>query len=110
VLASRVLNRVLGAGGLELMPKWRVPRAPQTAYLRRLLDERRVDGVLDVAANRGQFRDYLREQVGYTGWIVSFVPHPSALRPARRRAPATTAGKCTQWPLALSPAGLVSTS
>jgi FkbM family methyltransferase len=38
------------------------------------LDRHAVDAVLDVGANRGQFRDFLRRMVGYRGLILSFEP------------------------------------
>lgn len=74
--AGEVLKRALSARGVELVPRWRIPRAPQTAYLKRLLETLGIDCVLDVGANVGQFRDYLRLEVGYQGMIVSFEPHP----------------------------------
>ncbi len=45
------------------------------AARKRLFDTNRVDLVLDVGANRGQYTQLLRES-GYTGQIISFEPIP----------------------------------
>lgn len=71
--------------GCKVIPEWRLPRFHQTEYLRRLLGEFRIDCVFDVGANLGQFRDYLRGQVGYDGMILSFEPHPECARELSRR-------------------------
>ena len=39
-----------------------------------VIDRQAVDAVLDVGANRGQFRHFLRRVVGYRGLILSFEP------------------------------------
>ena len=44
--------------------------------LRRLFHEHRIDTVLDVGANAGQFRDFLRKKVGFRGQIETFEPVP----------------------------------
>lgn len=49
-----------------------------------IIDRHRVDAILDVGANRGQFRHFLRRSVGYRGLILSFEPVRAcveALRP-----------------------------
>ncbi|MFY2859808.1 FkbM family methyltransferase [Mycobacterium sp. THU-M104] len=43
-------------------------------HLNRLFAQLDIDCVLDVGANRGQYRDFLRRSVGYEGWIISFEP------------------------------------
>src|SRR5262249_52923903 len=45
-----------------------------------------IDCVLDVGANRGQYHDFLRERVGFEGWIISFEPVARALGLLRDRA------------------------
>lgn len=45
-----------------------------TLQLRRVLTAQKIDTVFDVGANRGQFRDYLRGEVGFGGRILSFEP------------------------------------
>jgi len=50
------------------------PATSRTAQLRAMLNTHRVNLVLDVGANVGQFGQELREQVGFAGRIVSFEP------------------------------------
>ncbi len=45
-----------------------------TLQLRRIFTTQKIDTVFDVGANRGQFRDYLRTEVGFRGRILSFEP------------------------------------
>jgi FkbM family methyltransferase len=81
------LNNVLSARGLEIHPKWRLERLPQARYLRRLFREWDVSSVIDVGANAGQYTDFLRSEVGFTGPILSFEPQPElAKRLAERSA------------------------
>ncbi|MBC1196522.1 FkbM family methyltransferase [Microcystis aeruginosa BLCCF158] len=42
--------------------------------LKRVLSQYKVDLVLDVGANRGQFARYVRQNIGYEGKIISFEP------------------------------------
>jgi len=54
--------------------------------VRRLLQAFEIDCVLDVGANKGQYHDFLRSEVGYEGKIVSFEPIPDHVEILRRRA------------------------
>lgn len=70
----------------QIVPRWRVERLAQTYYLRRLFERMGTDCVLDVGANVGQYRDYLRDQIGYSGLIISFEPHPMCITKLQERA------------------------
>jgi len=60
--------------GIEIIPSWRLGRLPFATHLQRLFSKYEIGSVLDVGANRGQFRDFLRYEVGFTGTIISFEP------------------------------------
>ncbi|MCU0636514.1 MAG: FkbM family methyltransferase [Gemmatimonadaceae bacterium] len=88
-LTHRVRDLVVRAGarvGLSIVPTWRLDRLPMATHLRRLFTHLDVDLVLDVGANLGQYRDFLREEVGYVGRILSFEPIPDHAEAMRRRA------------------------
>jgi len=71
--------------GYTVMPNWRVERHPQAVYLRKLFRLLGIDCVLDVGANIGQYHDFLREEVGFKGKIVSFEPIPTHVDALRER-------------------------
>lgn len=62
--------------GYSVMPAWRLRRWPSAQYLQRLFAWLNIDVVLDVGANQGQFRDFLRHEVGFEGLILSWEPLP----------------------------------
>ncbi len=47
--------------------------------MQRLFSHLGVDCVIDVGANTGQYRDFLRDDVCYRGRVVSFEPIPDHL-------------------------------
>ncbi|MHB8688602.1 MAG: FkbM family methyltransferase [Candidatus Dormibacteraceae bacterium] len=53
------------------------------ARLRECLKEFRINCVLDVGANEGQFASRLR-RLGFRGWIISFEPNPTAFAKLQR--------------------------
>lgn len=61
--------------GIEL--KRYDPRSSEAAQMQLLLNSHKIDLVLDVGANVGQFGAFLRD-IGYSGKIVSFEPLSSA--------------------------------
>ena len=54
---------------LEALPTMNFAR-----HLRRVLSSQDIDTVLDVGANKGQFRDFLMNDVGFRGRVLSFEP------------------------------------
>lgn len=79
-MMKRLAVRALDKLGYALIPKWRLANYPVARYLRRLFADLHIDCVLDVGANRGQYRDFLRQHCGYRGRIVSFEPIPELYR------------------------------
>jgi FkbM family methyltransferase len=67
--------------GLEIL-RWRPQSSPEAA-LARMLDRYRIDTVLDIGANEGQYALSLRE-LGYRGKIISFEPLADAHRRLQR--------------------------
>lgn len=60
--------------GYPVIAPWRLKRLDESTHLANVLRLLRIDCILDVGANIGQYHDFLRLHVGYTGHIVSFEP------------------------------------
>lgn len=89
MLRQRTLvERLAKRAGLSLIADWRLEKYPQAVYLERLFAAGEVDCVFDVGANLGQYRDFLRDEVGYRGAVVSFEPIPEHAQAMRARAAA----------------------
>jgi FkbM family methyltransferase len=71
--------------GYSIVPTWRVGRWPAARHLARLFDWLHIDVVLDVGANRGQYRDFLRHEVRFKGQIISWEPIPELVSLLRQR-------------------------
>jgi FkbM family methyltransferase len=72
--------------GYEIVPTWRLSGLPLTSLLSDIFQANRIDVVLDVGANRGQYVSYLREELGYRGAVVSFEPIATNVELLRKRA------------------------
>ena len=84
--AKRWMAELASRLGYTVVPNWRMSGRPAAEYLRRLFDWLKIDLVLDVGANLGQFRDYLRLEVGYTGKLISWEPVPAIAERLRKKA------------------------
>lgn len=61
--------------GLEIMPSWALHHdVPLARHLEILFKQLEIRCVLDIGANNGGYRNFLRYQVGYGGLIISFEP------------------------------------
>jgi FkbM family methyltransferase len=60
--------------GYPLIPEWRLDKWDQSTHLAQLFTLLKIDCVLDVGANIGQYREFLRLHMEYDGEIVSFEP------------------------------------
>jgi FkbM family methyltransferase len=85
-MLKRTLENLFAKFGLSLMPNWRLKNREMVEHLQELFEQLRIDCVLDVGANRGQYRDFLRGEVGYTGQIISFEPVSDLAKLLRDRA------------------------
>jgi FkbM family methyltransferase len=74
------MARLFRRFGYELLPSWRLSQLDFEIHLRALFTHLEIRTVLDVGANRGQYRDFLRYQVGFEGEIISFEPIPELAR------------------------------
>jgi FkbM family methyltransferase len=74
----KMARRAISAGakkrGYQLIPDWKIDEVPLANHLRKLFAQCDIQIVLDVGANRGQYHDFLREDVGFQGQIISFEP------------------------------------
>jgi FkbM family methyltransferase len=73
--------------GYDIVPLREMKERDFALHLRELLARLKVDCVLDVGANVGQYHDFLRDKVFYDGSIISFEPvsrHVEALRERSR--------------------------
>lgn len=58
----------------HVIADWDIASYPLAQLLKKLFSLYKIDCVLDVGANIGQYRDFLRNMVGYNGLILSFEP------------------------------------
>lgn len=80
----RVANRVDTFVSRRLTQSWRAHRKFEEYYIGRLLAGLKVDCVLDVGANVGQYALMLRDYCDYKGLIISFEPTPDVLPKLRK--------------------------
>src|SRR5438874_74602 len=68
---KKKLRRTTRRIGVDLV-RWR-PQSSSEAAIAKMLTHHRIDTVMDIGANEGQYARLLRE-AGYTGRIISFEP------------------------------------
>ncbi len=68
------LKRLLRCMGFDLVRGETAGRQMLAPHLSRLFSQYGISCVLDVGANTGQYKKYLRDKVGYKGLVLSFEP------------------------------------
>lgn len=71
--------------GYRVTPAWRMENLALAQTTRDILQTHGVTTVLDVGANGGQYRDFLRLEAGFQGHIHSFEPQPDLAEQLSRR-------------------------
>jgi FkbM family methyltransferase len=72
--AFKAVRALSARVGFPIIPEWRLEKWDQSSHLARLFGLLAIDCVLDVGANIGQYREFLRLHLDYRGSIVSFEP------------------------------------
>jgi FkbM family methyltransferase len=75
-LIKKLVDTLGRAANCEVTPRWRLPDKRLEDKLRQTFAQFEIQAVVDIGANRGQYRDFLRERVGFSGEIYSFEPDP----------------------------------
>jgi FkbM family methyltransferase len=81
-----LIERIASRCGYIITPKWRLELLPIASRLRQVFEAYQVETVIDVGANEGQYRDFLRHHVGFDGRIESFEPTPELVTRLREKA------------------------
>lgn len=87
-VVKQAMFNAFGKMGYEVVPTWRMERYAEAVFLRRLFHLLQIDCVVDVGANLGQYHDFLRKHIEFTGDIISFEPIPNHVEFLRQRAKA----------------------
>ncbi|WP_043834600.1 FkbM family methyltransferase [Muricoccus aerilatus] len=82
----KIIGRSANALGYEAFPKYLAERRPLAARLKHLIERCGIERVLDVGGNKGQFHDFIRFDVEWTGPVLSFEPDPQMAEVMRRKA------------------------
>lgn len=93
------MSGALRRRGWVAIPEWRLAHLPAEQHLARVFETYKIDCVFDVGANAGQFRDLVRNQVGYRGPIQSFEPVSANVSTLKRRAESDPAWRIWPWAL-----------
>ncbi|WP_340313501.1 FkbM family methyltransferase [Rhizorhabdus argentea] len=73
---SSLANDFLAKLGYSVTAQWRQPNLALATLTRQVIEAHAIDLIVDVGANIGQYRQFLRFEAGFDGDIVSFEPQP----------------------------------
>ena len=72
------INSISGRFGIYTIPKWRSHDFMLIKRMQRIIDEYKIDCIIDVGANSGQYYNFLRKDIKYKGLVISFEPDPES--------------------------------
>lgn len=84
-MIAGIIKSIVLRAGYEVYGLWRLPRLCEARKLQKIFRQFDIQFVLDVGANIGQFHDFLRKEVGFTGPIHSFEPIASLVDKMKQR-------------------------
>ncbi len=73
---KQIIRKAANVLGYTIIPTWRLALRPMAEKVAELISLYEIDTIVDVGANEGQFRDFARYHVGFSGQIESFEPIP----------------------------------
>lgn len=82
---TRIIAKLFEKFGYRITPIWREEGLALEQHLVELFDHYRITTVFDVGANSGQYRDFLRQRVGFCGTIHSYEPQPNLANSMKER-------------------------
>ena len=74
---KQLIEHLLYQMGIIVIPKKRLNDFLLSRRMQKIIRRYKIDCVIDVGANTGQYARFLRRQVGYRGLIISFEPDPA---------------------------------
>jgi len=83
---NEAISKLFASLGYTILPTWRLPRLALAMRLRQTFSDYDIQTVIDVGANEGQYRNFLRHEVGFKGRIESFEPVPELADRLKRSA------------------------
>jgi len=75
IIRKRV-ERIAKKMGFLIVAEWRLESYLLAKRLKKIISVYKIDCIFDVGANVGQYHDFLRDDVDYSGLIISFEPDP----------------------------------
>src|ERR1700753_2128803 len=99
MILKRGAERLASRLGYTVVPNWRMKGRPLSRHMRHMFELYEIDCVLDIGANKGQFGQFVRQEVEYGGQILSFEPVTHNYAELEKKCQADQSWKC--FPIAL---------
>jgi FkbM family methyltransferase len=77
---KQIVTQLAHRMGYEIVPAWRMRGLSFARHLASIFEQYRVDTVVDVGANVGQYHEFIRAEVAFHGPVLSYEPQPDCFR------------------------------